>query len=111
LLSDLIWIFERSGERLEIRRHSFPEGPQLTVVRDGDSRSYQFADANGLVNFQNDMEAMLVQTGWSFVEFSPDQRAGRDRRGWPRMPNDRRRWWTDGVQQAESDARPHRRRR
>jgi hypothetical protein len=57
------------------------------------------------------MEAMLVQTGWSFVEFSPDQRAGRDRRGWPRLPNDRRRWWTDGVQQTESDVRANRRRR
>jgi hypothetical protein len=108
-VSDLIWIFERSGERLEIRRQSIPQGQQLTVVREGGSSSYEFADATGLVNFQNDMEAMLVQTGWSFVEFSPDHRTGRDRRGWPRMPNDRRRWWTDGAEPTELEIRARRR--
>jgi hypothetical protein len=47
-----------------------------------------------LTTFQADMEAFLVQSGWSFEAFSPDRRSGRDRRQFPRV-SDRRRWWTD----------------
>ena len=98
-VSDSVWTFDRSGERLEIRRGG-DTGDRLTITRrtpgaDDDERTYQFSDAVGLVAFQSNMEAMLVQTGWSFVAFSPEQRSGRDRRTWPRL-SDRRRWWTDG---------------
>ena len=97
LVSELIWIFERAGERLQIRRDTDDDSLRLTVTQADDSKSYRFEDAASLISFQTDMEAMLVQTGWSFVEFSPEQRRGRDRRGWPRPLADRRRWWTDGT--------------
>src|SRR5207248_768815 len=92
-----VWTFERGNERLHINRDEDEAGPRLTVTQDGIPRSYQFSSTEGLVRFQSDMEAMLVQTGWSFVEFAPDRRRGRDRRGWPRILTDRRRWWTDGL--------------
>jgi hypothetical protein len=43
------------------------------------------------------METLLLKTGWTFQGYEPDRRTGRDRRGWPRRSNDRRRWWTDGM--------------
>jgi hypothetical protein len=96
---DLVWTFEREGERLEIRRHHDGEGMRLTVTRGDEPHSYGFRDAMELINFQSDMEALLVQTGWTFVAFSPEHRAGQDRRTWPRM-TERRRWWTDGLRAA-----------
>jgi hypothetical protein len=96
-VNELIWTFERAGERLQIRRDTDDDGLRLTVTQADDSKSYRLEDAASLVSFQSDMEAMLVQTGWSFVEFSPEQRRGHDRRGWPRLIADRRRWWTDGT--------------
>jgi len=92
---DLVWTFERGDERLEIRRHNEGDGMRLTVARNDEPHSYTFRDAMELINFQSDMEALLVKTGWTFVSFSPDQRRGRDRRTWPRI-TERRRWWTDG---------------
>jgi hypothetical protein len=68
----------------------------LVVNTDGEERTYVFEDIEKLKSFQEDMERFLVQTGWRFDEFSPDRRTGRDRRGFPRPGNDRRRWWTDG---------------
>ena len=67
----------------------------LVLSGDGQDRSYYFADIVPLVRFQDDMEAFLLQTGWSFAGFSPDRRTGRDRRTFPRL-TERRRWWTDG---------------
>jgi hypothetical protein len=43
------------------------------------------------------MEAFLLKSGWSFVEFSPERRRGSERRRLPRLLGDRRRWWTDGM--------------
>jgi hypothetical protein len=95
-MSDPTWMFARGDERLTIRRYESEDG-YLLVLGDGDGgRTYSFQDQVALVRFQSDMEALLLQTGWSFVAFEPDQRTGRDRRGWPRLSTDRRRWWTDG---------------
>jgi hypothetical protein len=97
------WIFVRKSERLELQRHEVPEGPFLLIDKDGAApRTYQFKDMTTLVNFQCDMEALLLNTGWSFVQFSPEQRRGRERRRRPRYA-DRRRWWTDGLSLGASD--------
>jgi hypothetical protein len=93
---DLVWTFERDEEYLEVRRHYEGDSMRLTVTRGEEPHSYAFRDAMELINFQSDMEAMLVQTGWTFVAFSPENRVGQDRRAWPRM-TERRRWWTDGL--------------
>lgn len=81
----------------------------LEMTSDGPPRSYFFADFTALVVFQSDMEAFLLKTGWSFVAFTPERRAGVDRRGWPRL-DERRRWWTDG-QREEPEATRNRRSR
>jgi hypothetical protein len=111
-VSERVWIFERGAERLQIRRDDTEDGLQLTVTKNDTPHVYRFDDALALVRFQSDMEAMLVQTGWSFVEFTPDRRSGRDRRGWPRLLSDRRRWWTDGLRDTTpvSSSRNNRRR-
>lgn len=89
------WIFERGTQHLELRRREAEDGIFLTIVGDGAPRSYRFDEMMALVNFQCDMEALLLKTGWSFIAFSPERRTGRERRTWPRL-TERRRWWTDG---------------
>jgi hypothetical protein len=104
------WIFGRNDQRLEIGRTDVANGVLLSVTGDGSPRSFFFSDVMALVTFQSDMEAFLLKTGWTFLEFVPDRRAGRDRRGWPRI-TERRRWWTDGPgRQSLPSARRRRRR-
>lgn len=91
-----VWTFVRGSDRLEISREVVDDGVMLTMTGEGTPRSYFFREASRLDIFQRDMETLLLKTGWSFQSFSPERRAGGDRRGWPRKADDRRRWWTDG---------------
>jgi len=93
---DATWVFERVGQRIELQRRETENGALLMISGAGAPRSYQFDDEIALVRFQNDMEALLLKTGWSFNEFLPDRRSVADRRTWPRL-TERRRWWTDGL--------------
>ena len=98
-VDNLAWTFVRGvngEERLTIVRDREGDGPQvgLTVITNGEPRSFAFDDVVAAVRFQSDMELFLLQTGWSFVQFSPEQRTYRDRRTFPRL-TERRRWWTD----------------
>jgi len=90
-----VWTFQRDGQELSLARdtdHAF----RLTIITAGDSsRQYGFADLPALIRFQEDMETLLLRTGWTFARFSPESRGGRDRRSFPRI-DERRRWWTDG---------------
>jgi hypothetical protein len=92
-----VWTFVRGADKLEISREDLDDGTVLAIGGDGEPRSYFFREADRLETFQKDMETLLLKTGWSFVSYAPDRRAGSDRRGWPRRSNDRRRWWTDGT--------------
>src|SRR5689334_12228616 len=91
------WTFVRGEDTLEITREDLEDGITLVIAGDGTPRSYFFRETHRLEAFQRDMETLLLKTGWTFQGYEPDRRAGRDRRGWPRRSNDRRRWWTDGV--------------
>jgi hypothetical protein len=91
-----VWRFVRGADSLEIKLQDLDDGIVLAIAGDGEPRSYFFRDIDRLETFQKDMETLLLKTGWTFASYEPDQRAGRDRRGWPRRANDRRRWWTDG---------------
>lgn len=99
-----VWTFCRRGERLSLSREDAENGTTLTVSWRGTCRSYSFQSASRLETFQRDMETMLLKTGWVFESFAPDRRTGRDRRGWPRRANDRRRWWTDSRDKPASAA-------
>jgi hypothetical protein len=93
-----VWAFARGDERLEVRREPDGGGVLLVMVATGQApRCYRFPSLLSLIPFQCDMETMLLKTGWSLESFWPDRRTGRDRRGIPRIENDRRRWWTDGT--------------
>ena len=99
-----VWTFTRGADRLEISRQELDDGMVLVIAGDAAPRSYFFRELSRLETFQKDMETLLLKTGWSFVSYGPDRRTGRDRRGWPRRSNDRRRWWTDGAQKTKSSS-------
>jgi hypothetical protein len=106
-VSDLqVWTFERAAERLIVRRRTAPDAYALEIESsDGVPRVHRFEEEDQFLAFQNDLQYMLVHSGWTLMEFEPDRRRGRDRRGFPRVRNDRRRWWTDGAQPEKSTAR------
>ncbi len=100
------WTFERAAERLIVRRHREASAFAIEIESDdGGPRVHRFEDEDKFLEFQSDLQYMLVHSGWTLVEFSPDRRRGRDRRGFPRVINDRRRWWTDGAQKVRATAR------
>ncbi len=91
------WTFGRGDERLVLQRHHTEDGPRLVVMTSGrPTVDIPFRDVAALEAFQSDMEEVLVHTGWSLIRFEPESRV-RDRRHFPRVNNDRRRWWTDPV--------------
>jgi hypothetical protein len=95
-MTDPSWVFTRGdGHRLEM--HRLESTCDLILVEgSGNPRCHRFRDIVALVTFQNDMEAFLVNTGWSLAAFYPERRHDGERRTWPRH-GDRRRWWTDVV--------------
>ena len=94
---DPAWTFHRNGQQLTMQRREVDQGYELELTGPGDPRAYRFDQMTALVKFQSDMEQFLIKTGWSLEEFSPDRRTGQDRRTFPRVDLDRRRWWTDGL--------------
>jgi hypothetical protein len=113
-VDEQIWSFSRNEELLEVKRTATDEGFLLGVNGDGPPRTYFFAELSRLEQFQADFEKFLLGTGWTFLAYSPERRAGRERRNFSRLLSDRRRWWTDGVRAPlakEEDARQRRLRR
>jgi hypothetical protein len=89
------WTFRRGDEQLVLQRHQHDSGFTLAVIRDGSISNIPFHEESALNVFQNDMEELLVHTGWTLQECRPERRRKSDRRTFPRVTNDRRRWWTD----------------
>ena len=105
------WTFDRQGEQLIVQRDATDETScALIVTRAGVSRTIRFPELPALVRFQTNMDTFLLRTGWLLLTYAPDRRR-RDRRSFPRATNDRRRWWTDGIQPAHVRHRKERRRR
>ena len=94
----LTWTFARGEERLTIVRDSGtgPSDVRLVISTNGAARSVEFTELAALVRYQSDMEASLIKSGWAFLKFSPERRLGGIRRDLP-LPDERRRWWTDGM--------------
>jgi hypothetical protein len=88
------WTFQRKDDRFTIHRRAGESGFELLVNDNGRERTYRFGEFDRLVICQSDMETFLVRTGWSLADFTPDRRRA-DRRRFPRVSPDRRRWWTD----------------
>jgi hypothetical protein len=96
------WTFRRADEQLVLQRRQTADGMALVITTNDGVSTIPFNDPAALNTFQRDMEEVLVHTGWTLQQFSPERRT-RDRRGFPRETNDRRRWWTDSVpEQAQS---------
>jgi hypothetical protein len=95
----MLWTFGKDKERIGLGRPS--ESCALVVERRGTQVSeYRFRDELRLQAFQADMEAFLLRTGWTLLNYSPDRRRYRDRRGFPRL-RERRRWWTDANERTK----------
>jgi hypothetical protein len=91
---DPTWTFERDGERLVMQRRTDPE-LALVILSGESARHVPFTEMDALTVFEKDMQEFLIRTGWSLADFAPERRSYRDRRGFPRTDNDRRRWWSD----------------
>ena len=92
----MLWTFGRGDERVRIGRGS--DTCDLVVMTAANQpRRYSFKDWATLKAFQADIEARLLNTGWTLLQYSPERRRGRDRRDRPRH-EDRRRWWTDSAE-------------
>ena len=105
------WTFDRQGEQVIVQRDT-RDGSScaLIVTRGGDCRTIEFPELPALVRFQTDMDTVLLRTGWLLLNYAPDRRR-RDRRRFPRVSNDRRRWRTDGAQPEEASPPAKERRR
>ena len=93
------WTFRRGDEQLILQRQQQESGFTLVVITNGNVSNIPFQDESALAVFQTDMEELLVHTGWSLQSCQPERRRKRDRRTFPRVTNDRRRWWTDPVEE------------
>lgn len=82
---------------MSLERHGQGDKVVLVVRQPDSTRELPFNNLEALERFQNTMETFLLRTGWTFANFSPERRTPLDRRTFPRMTSDRRRWWTDGV--------------
>ena len=91
------WTFRRGDEQLVLQKHETESGFTLVVIVKGTASNIPFQKESALNVFQNDMEELLVHTGWRLQECVPERRKKRDRRKFPRVSNDRRRWWTDPI--------------
>ena len=89
-------MFQRGDERLMLQRYDEQEDLALVITNADGSRRVPFGDAAALATFQMNMEEFLIRTGWALASFTPERRRYQDRRGFPRVHPDRRRWWTDG---------------
>src|SRR6476646_9644116 len=79
-----VWTFERGSERLIVRRRTEPDAFAIEIeTGDGVPRAHRFEEEDQFLVFQSDLQYMLVHSGWTLVEFEPDRRKGRDRRGFP----------------------------
>jgi hypothetical protein len=97
-------MFQRGDERLMLQRYDEQEGPALVITNAEGSRSVPFKELAALVTFQANMEQFLVRTGWSLATFEPERRRYQDRRLFPRVNPDRRRWWTDSRWDVATEA-------
>jgi hypothetical protein len=63
----MIWIFERTNERLrcEIRRDSAGSGYELIITNpDGSQRMERFEDTSTLIKRSLDLQIELIEAGW-----------------------------------------------
>jgi hypothetical protein len=97
-------MFQRGDERLMLQRYDEQEGLALIITNAEGSRRVPFGDAAALATFQMNMEEFLIRTGWLLAAFTPERRRYQDRRGFPRVHPDRRRWWTDGPIDVATEA-------
>jgi hypothetical protein len=76
MVDDCISCFERGSEHVEIRRRETTDGAWLILSEGGIRQSYLFRHLMPMLLFQIEIEAWLVQTGWSLTAFEAEWRLG-----------------------------------
>ena len=96
-MAESVWTFRKDHASLILERRGKDDEMVLVVRQPEGTRELLFESLDALEQFQHAMETFLLRTGWTFASFSPERRIPLDRRTFPRITSDRRRWWTDGV--------------
>lgn len=96
-MAEGVWTFRKDHASLSLERRRQGDDFILVIRQPDGARELPFDNLEALERFQSDMETFLLRTGWTFASFSPERRTPLDRRTFPRITSDRRRWWTDGV--------------
>jgi hypothetical protein len=92
----MVWTFVRGHDRLEVRREATESGAVLIVSGAHPAAgSTAFPSMMALIQQQSQLEATLLDMGWSLASFEPERRSHGERRAAQRDTLDRRRWWTD----------------
>ena len=96
-MTEGVWTFKKGRDSLSLERRGQGEAVVLVVRQPDSARELAFENLQALERFQDTMETFLLRTGWTLASFSPERRTPLDRRTFPRLTSDRRRWWTDGI--------------
>ena len=96
-MTEGVWTFKKDRDSLSLERRGQGEAVVLVVRQPDSARELPFESPEALERFQDTMETFLLRTGWTLTSFSPERRTPLDRRTFPRLTSDRRRWWTDGI--------------
>ena len=96
-MTEGVWTFKKGHDSLSLERRGQGEAVVLVVRQPDSARELPFESLGALERFQDTMETFLLRTGWTLASFSPERRTPLDRRTFPRLTSDRRRWWTDGI--------------
>jgi hypothetical protein len=92
----MVWTFVRGHDRLEVRREATESGALLIVSgAHPASGSTAYPSMMALIHQQSQLEATLLDMGWSLASFEPERRTRVERRAAQRDTLDRRRWWAD----------------
>ena len=96
-----IWTFAKGGDELTVEQWLEGETVVIALRRSDEAgaeteRAYEFPDQSAANDFHANLDAGLLEFGWSFIGHLPERRMHPDRRLHVRR-SDRRRWWTDGA--------------
>jgi hypothetical protein len=84
------WLYTRQEERLRVERHERARGAELILTGASESQRKAFDDIEDLIVYHALLEHALTEAGWRFEQYTPDRRAGSERRTASRPTPDRR---------------------
>jgi len=84
------WVYTRRQDRLRIERHDHAQGVELILIDALHIHRKTFDDPEDLIVYHALLERTLTEARWRFEQFTPERRAGHERRTTTRVSADRR---------------------